>query len=123
MGVDEGKPQFEDKTIFNTLENIVHIRRKRKRSREHITQSPRYHRHLLAYKRTAESAVDGDGDVMMGATTNQSTPTGFLEPGEIIEVPPRSDYDVKVLSCEPKTSEEKLRLPRICSSKHTLEML
>ena len=107
MEVDEGEPQFEGKAIFNALENVVHRRRKRKRSHEDITQSPRYYRHLLAYKRTTESVVDGDGDAMMGGTTNRSTPMGFLEPGEIIEAPPCSDYDVKVLSREPKTSEEK----------------
>jgi len=104
MDVEESEPQFEGKAIFNALENVVHRRRtKRKRSHEDISQSQRYYRHLLASKHSAEPVVDGDGDTAMGGATNQPVPEGFLEPGAL----PCVDYDMKVLSCEPKTSEEK----------------
>ena len=104
MDVDEGEPQFEGKAIFNALQNVVHRRRnKRKRSHEDIRQSPRYYRHLLASQRTAEPGVDGEGDTNMDGTTNQPISVGFVELGAF----PCVDYDMKVLSCEPKTSEEK----------------
>ena len=104
MDVDEGEPQFEGKAIFNALENVVNRRRnKRKRSHEDIRQSQRYYRHLLASGRTAGPAVDGDGDTVMSGATIQPGPEGFLEPGTF----PCVDYDMKVLSREPKTSEEK----------------
>lgn len=108
MDVDEGEPQFEGKAILNALENVVHRRRsKRKRSHEDIGLSPRYYRHLRSPKRTGESGVDGDGDATMDGATNKSIPEGSLEPGEIAETPLFINYDMNVLSREPKTSEEK----------------
>ena len=110
MDVDEGEPQFEGKAILNALEGVLHRRRsKRKRSHEDIGLSPRYYRHLLPPKRTTESGVDGDGDAMMDGATNKPTPEGSLEPGEITETETSLfiNYDMNVLSREPKTSEEK----------------
>lgn len=100
MVVDEVEPQFEGKAILNALENVVNRRRnKRKRSHEDIRQSQRHYRS----KRTAEPAVDGDSDTGISGVTNQPVPEGFLEPGAF----PCIDYDMNVLSCEPKTPEEK----------------
>ena len=108
MNVDEGEPHFEGKAILNALENAVHRRRnKRKRSHEDIRESPRYYRHLLTPQPTTGSRVDGDGDAVMGGTTDQSVGGDSLEDGEIVEAPPNSTYDMSVLSCEPKTSAEK----------------
>ncbi|KAF9645302.1 hypothetical protein BDM02DRAFT_598699 [Thelephora ganbajun] len=108
MNVDEGEPHFEGEAIFNALENAVQRRRnKRKRSNEDPRLSPRYYRHLLAPQHSAGSGVDNDGDAVMGGPTNQSIREESLEAGEIAEVPPCTDYDMKVLSREPRTSEEK----------------
>jgi len=108
MDVDEGEPHFEGKAILNALESVVHRRRnKRKRSHDDIRLSPRYYRHLLAPQRTAGSRVDGDGDAVMSGTKNQPICEEPLEAGEIVEVPPSSNYDMTVLSREPETSEEK----------------
>lgn len=108
MNVDVGEPQFEGKGILNALENAVHRRRnKRKRSLEDITQSPRYNRHLFAAGCNARSTVGGDDDAIMDETMKKCAPEGSVEPGEISETPPCIDYDMKVLSHEPKTSDEK----------------
>jgi len=108
MDVDEGEPNFEGKAIMTALEKAVHKRRnKRKRSHEDIRLSPRYYRHMLAPQRTAGSGVDGDGDAVMGGTTNQPAREDSLEAGEIDEVPPTTNYDMDVLTREPKTSREK----------------
>lgn len=108
MDVDRTEPNFEGKAIFNALENAVQRRRnKRKRSLEDISQCPRYHRHFLDSQSNAQSRVDGDGDAVMGGTAERSTPEVPLEAGEIVEVLPCPEYDMNVLSCEPKTSEEK----------------
>lgn len=108
MNVDVGEPQFEGKAILNALENAVHRRRnKRKRSHEDIAQSPRYNRHLLAPGCNAEPTLNGDGDAIMDRRAKKYAPEGSVEPGEISETPPCIDYDMKVLSHEPKTSDEK----------------
>ena len=107
MDVDEGEPQFEGKAILNALENVVHRRRnKRKRSYDDITLS-RYNRRQPATGCNAGATVDCDGDAVMSGTTKKPVPEGSMEPGEIVETPPCIDYDMKVLSCEPKTSDEK----------------
>jgi len=108
MDVDEDSPQFEGKAILNALENAVRRRRnKRKRSHEDIRLSPRYYRHLLAPGPSAEPGVDGDGDAVMGEMTNRHVSGEPPEPGEIIEASPCINYNMKVLSHEPKTYEEK----------------
>lgn len=108
MDVDKGEPHFEGKAILNALENVVQKRRnKRKRSHENIAEHPRYYRHLLAPQCDPSARVDGGGDTVMGGTAGRSTRAESLEVGEIVEVPPCADYDMNVLSCEPKTSEEK----------------
>lgn len=108
MDIDNGEPHFEGKAILNALENVVQRRRnKRKRSHESISQYPRYYRHLLAHQRETSSGVDCDGDAVMGETTNQSTRDESMEAGEVIEAPPVVEYDMNILSREPKTSEDK----------------
>ena len=108
MSVDEGEPHFEGKAILTALENIVRKRRnKRKRSHEDIRLSPRYYRHLIALQRSAGSEVDGDGDAVMGGTTDKSARDDSLEAGEITEPPPCTNYNMNVLSRVPRTSEEK----------------
>ena len=108
MNVDKGEPHFEGKAILNALENVVQRRRnKRKRSHESISQYPRYYRHLLAPQSNTSPGVDGDGDALMGETTDRLIRDESLEAGEITEVPSCVEYDMNVLSCEPKTSEEK----------------
>ena len=105
MDIDGGEPHFEGKAIFNALEKIVQKRRnKRKRSQDDIGQFPRYYHNLPTH---APSGVDGDGDALMGNTTNRPARNESPEDGEIQEAPPCIEYDMKILSCEPKTSEEK----------------
>ena len=108
MDVDEGEPHFEREPHFSALENAVHRQRnKRKRSHDDLKLSPEYYRHLLATQRPAESKVDGDGDAVMDGTTGETVRNGSLEAGEIDEAPPTTNYDMNVLSREPKTSAEK----------------
>jgi hypothetical protein len=103
MVVDKEEPQFEGKAILNALENAVQRRRnKRKRSLEDVSQCPRYYRHL-------HSGVDGDGDAAMGSMTDRSIRDEALEAGEIVEMLPCIEYDMNVLSREPKTSEEQTK--------------
>ena len=113
MDVDGGEPHFENKSILNTMENLVQRRRnKRKRSQENIRQNPRYYRHLLAPQRDPSAGIDGDGDAVMGEIADRSTRDRSVEAGEIFEVLPCVEYDMNVLSCEPKTSEEKTKFAK-----------
>ena len=108
MDVDEGEPNFEGKATLTALEKAVHKRRnKRKRSHEDMKLSPRYYRHVLSTHSTAGSGVDGDGDAVMGGTADQPNRGESLEAGEIDEAPTTNNYDISILSREPKTSGEK----------------
>jgi len=108
MDVDEREPNFEGKAIMTALEKAVHRRRnKRKRSHEDVKLAPRYYRHMLAPQRTAGSGVDGDGDAVMGGTTDQPAREDSLEAGEIDETP-TTNYDMEILKREPQTSREKI---------------
>ena len=108
MDVDPSEAHFEGKAILNALGNAVQRRRnKRKRGLEEINECPRYYRHLLASQDNAYTGSDGDGDAVMGDMPGSLTREESVEAGEIIEVPPCIDYDMSVLSREPKTSEEK----------------
>lgn len=112
MDVDKGEQHFEGKAILNAIESAVQRRRKRKRSHENISEYPRYYRHLLAPQRDQSSGVDGDGDAVMGDTQDRTIRGESLEAGEIIEPPPSVEYDMNILSREPKTSEEKINFAR-----------
>lgn len=114
MDVERREEHFEGKAIMTALENVVRRRRnKRKRSHENINQFPRYYRHLLDPQRDPSSRVDGDSDAEMGEIADRSAGEEPLEAGEITEVVPcGNDYDIKFLSREPKTSEEKTKFAK-----------
>lgn len=105
---DEAEPDFEGKKILDALEQVVRRRRnKQKRSLEDIGQRTRHCCHLLESQSNVQSGTDGDGDAVMGGTVERPTHEDSLEAREIIEVLSGPEYDMNVLSQEPKTSEEK----------------